>query len=1002
LRWKAAICKSIPIPIATNTMRIYSRSLSQQVFSAIVATVLTLILSGCGIGIAGGSSSGNAPVTVAKPGTISGGVHGGQQPITGAIIQLYEVGSTGYTTGMATPLISSTNQTGGVSAVTISSGGSGYTSNFPVTFTGGGSGASGAAGTAVVSGGAVTSVTITSAGTGYTSAPSVSFTNGSGSGAGGTALIVGSSDAMTDASGSFSITGDYNCDPGSYVYIASYGGNPGAGAVNPNIALIAALGSCSLLKAYGASTYININEVTTVGAAYAMAQFTGGSNFGVSLSAQPGVAGTQAPADNFTTSSTNTQGIANAMAIASVLADNTFGYSPGSNANGTATPEYWQVNNIANILAGCVNSASPFTNCTTLYSNVNPLNGTTTPADTLQAVLALAQSPVLTTSSSGQIHNLFGIIPTTAPFNPYSAAYTAISDFTLGIAYNPVVPGASPSTLAATLLFGNENIAFDQYGNAWIANVIGTGTNEQGVNCTTIGTANCDAWIVELDPTGNPIPAGSGSVGLTYPTATVNNFMITSYSLGSSAGASPTGTATTFQGINNAANDNGGTQVGMAVDTNNNVWVADYQSSNVMVIPGSSGAVYTSAGPVTHTYNGGNYTTGSTTGAYGYPLGYTVGGTNAGLRPTALTIDGSNDVFISTLAGTAGSSVTGKTTSSIGTTSEGLITLVGGSPSNVNYSAVKNSPLQLAIDSGAQGTNTNDSISGTTIPGAPFLWTSTASADWVNQSYTTTGGGTTNVGYVTPVASSAPTSASATDVGIGTANAGTYTKLETTLTVGTSTASPGNGTLFPTVGGDWVTAAVATSNLYGMGTDGYGNVWASTISNYVDNAATVRNTLVKITPSYNCAGVTTAGFNATNAATCFTWTEFHDMAGMSSSVTSAGEARFFSSDGTGNIWFALNSGTVGGISNTGTALSPAYPKSLAGATPCSSCYFMGTATVYARTSTAKQPQTDLSGNLWIPEQHAPFPNLTVLVGLAAPLASPSSSALAAGKYALKP
>jgi len=971
-------------------------SRSQQVLGAYTATVLILLLSGCGIGIAGGRSSAAPPVTSAKPGTISGGVHGGQQPITGGIIQLYEVGSTSYTTGMATPLIASTNQSGGVNSVAISAGGSGYTSNFSVIFTGGGSGASGAAGTAIVSGGAVTSVTITSPGTGYTASPSLSFANGSGTGASGTALIVGNNDAMTDANGSFSITGDYNCDPGAYVYIAAYGGNPGAGANNPNITLIAALGSCSLLKANAATTYININEVTTVAAAYALAQFTGNSNFGVSLSAQPGVAGTQAPADNFTASSTNPQGIANAMAIAGVLANNTFGYSPGSNANGTATPEYWQVNNIANILAGCVNSASPFTNCTTLYSNVNPLGGTATPADTLQAALALAQSPILTTGSSGQIHNLFGIIPTTAPFNPYSSAYTTISDFTLGIAYNPVVPGASPSTSAATLLYENENIAFDKYGNAWIANVVGTGTNEQGVNCATVGTAACDAWIVELDPTGNPIPAGSASVGLTYPTATVNNYMITSYSLGTTAGASATGTATTFQGINNTSNDNGGTLVGMAVDTSNNVWVADYSGSNVMVIPGSSGAVYTSAGTVTTTYNGGNYTAGGTTGAFGYPLGYAVGGTNAGLRPTAVAIDASNDVFISTLAGTNGASVKGQTSSGIGTTSKGLITLVGGSASNVNYSSINNSPLQLAIDSGAQGTNTNDFVASTQIPGSPFVWTSTSGQDWLNQAYTTTGSGTTNVGYVTPVASSAPTTSNATDVGIGTANAGTYTKLETTLTVGTSVASPGNGTLFPTVGSDWVTAAIATGNLYGMATDGYGNIWASTIATYVDNAATVRNAMVKITPNYGTS------FVNSQAAANFNWVEYHDIAGMTSTVTTAGEPRFFSSDGGGNIWFALNSGTVGGISNTGAALSPAYPKSLAGATPCSTCYFTGTTTAYARTSTAKQPQVDPSGNLWIPEQHAPFPNLTVLVGLGVPLAAPSSSALAAGTYGRMP
>lgn len=77
---------------------------------------------------------------------------------------------------------------GSIVSVTVTNGGSGYTTNgFPVTFTGGGG--SGAAGTAIVTAGAVTGVTMTSPGTGYTTAPSVTFTGSSGTGAGGTGVI---------------------------------------------------------------------------------------------------------------------------------------------------------------------------------------------------------------------------------------------------------------------------------------------------------------------------------------------------------------------------------------------------------------------------------------------------------------------------------------------------------------------------------------------------------------------------------------------------------------------------------------------------------------------------------------------------------------------------------------------------------------------------------------------------------------------------------------------
>jgi hypothetical protein len=76
---------------------------------------------------------------------------------------------------------------GRVVSVTVSDGGSGYTSAPTVTFTSGGG--SGAAATATVSGGEVTAVTITAAGSAYTSAPTVGFTGGAGSGATATATL---------------------------------------------------------------------------------------------------------------------------------------------------------------------------------------------------------------------------------------------------------------------------------------------------------------------------------------------------------------------------------------------------------------------------------------------------------------------------------------------------------------------------------------------------------------------------------------------------------------------------------------------------------------------------------------------------------------------------------------------------------------------------------------------------------------------------------------------
>lgn len=76
---------------------------------------------------------------------------------------------------------------GVVTAVTVTTGGSGYTSPPNINFEGGEG--TGAAATATVSGGAVTTVTVTTGGSGYTFAPTISFLGGGGTGATATATV---------------------------------------------------------------------------------------------------------------------------------------------------------------------------------------------------------------------------------------------------------------------------------------------------------------------------------------------------------------------------------------------------------------------------------------------------------------------------------------------------------------------------------------------------------------------------------------------------------------------------------------------------------------------------------------------------------------------------------------------------------------------------------------------------------------------------------------------
>jgi autotransporter-associated beta strand protein len=74
-----------------------------------------------------------------------------------------------------------------VRSVTVTNGGTGYTSAPAVAITGGGG--TGATATATVSGGAVTAVTVTAAGSGFTSEPTIAFTGGGGSGAAARVIV---------------------------------------------------------------------------------------------------------------------------------------------------------------------------------------------------------------------------------------------------------------------------------------------------------------------------------------------------------------------------------------------------------------------------------------------------------------------------------------------------------------------------------------------------------------------------------------------------------------------------------------------------------------------------------------------------------------------------------------------------------------------------------------------------------------------------------------------
>ena len=309
-----------------------------------VHAALCLLVAGLLFGCSSGTLS-NLQNVVAIPAvrSASGSVHGGQQPVSGATITLWAVGTNGY-------------------------------------------------------GSAATSLTT----------------------------------ATTAADGSFSITGTYSCPASNpEVYITAAGGNPGLGAGTNNsaISLMAALSDCNTLKANAATTFININEVTTVAAAYALAQFINPANGSIGA-----------------WSSANT-GLVNAFATASNLASVSTGAALATTPNGNGVVPQSEINVLADILAPCVNSSSSSSSaCASLFGDLKSSSGTT-PFNTLLAALSIALHPGYNVST------LFGLAGGSPPFQPTLSV--APNDWTVAMSFNS---GAAASA---------RMIAIDGFGNAW-------------------------------------------------------------------------------------------------------------------------------------------------------------------------------------------------------------------------------------------------------------------------------------------------------------------------------------------------------------------------------------------------------------------------------------------------------------------------------------------------------------------------------------------------------
>jgi streptogramin lyase len=595
----------------------------------VLLACLPLVLTGCSL------VQTAAPVEEAGV-SITGNVHGGQAPITGAHVYLLAANTTAY----------------------------------------------GAA-----------SVSLLTSGTGRTLDSSGGATNGF--------YYV-----TSGANGSFSITGDYTCTAGQQVYLYSLGGNPGSGT-NSVAGLMAALGNCPG-GSFASSTFVFMNEVSTVAAAYAMSGFaTDALHVSSSGTAQAKL------------------GIANAFVNAAVLETlstgvaNQFPPALPTGAGGGAVPQS-EINTLGNILAACVNSTGAVTGptnataCYTLFTNAMSGGMTgTQPTDTATAAINIAHNPV------GAVSALYGLSSAYAQFSPALTAQP--NDFTMSIYYsNP------------QLYDTGGPLAADASGNIWAAANSVFKFNGQAYDFTggTGYSGFYGAQDIAIDVNGNAWAVNTSSVGKFNNSGTL---------------ISPAGgyTGLGLTGVGQA------TPISIAMDASSNAWISNDLNHAVVKVSSSgtlsgtySGTGGLSApGPVAIDTSGDAWIADTSSGAIvelsntGTPLSGTGGYTGVGLNaPTGIAIDHSGNVWVSNSGGTYGSvteiSKTGTLLSGSGFTSSALgnptaITIDGaGNAWTVGPGAINEISPAGSFLSGSTGfpAAEGSNVTGMTIDGSGDVW----------------------------------------------------------------------------------------------------------------------------------------------------------------------------------------------------------------------------------------------------------------------------------------
>ncbi|MGH7778443.1 MAG: NHL repeat-containing protein [Candidatus Binataceae bacterium] len=381
----------------------------------------------------------------------------------------------------------------------------------------------------------------------------------------------------TNTDGDF-VLPSFTCPSGTAeAYVVATGGNPGGGT-NAAVALMAMAGECAEIP-----SFVDINELTTAAAVYAMAQFMGIGSGCVDCGGE--LAARLAGARSL---SGKSPWIDQAAQRASGLVDVTSG-GPGitlpsvAECDGGSPPinctTEETLDQLADVLAACVNSSGlSSSECQTLFCDSTPggtysssCSITAIPTDTLQADLSIALNP-----GTVYIAGLYNLAGPDLAFSPGLA--TAPNDWTLSLNFSSGAPEV-----------GAYSIALDGSGNVWTTN-----------NVTS---------VTELAPDGNPIsPSGgytngipapislaidaSGNVWVTNCGSASNNPQCTdtngSVSELNSSGDPVAGSPFSGGGINNP--------IGIAIDLESDVWIVNPGNASVTELDSSGSPVSPSNG----------------------------------------------------------------------------------------------------------------------------------------------------------------------------------------------------------------------------------------------------------------------------------------------------------------------------------------------------------------------------------------------------------------------